>query len=62
MTISKTQGQTLKPAAMYLPSSVFPQGQLHAIINQSSSFDSVGVANIEDYRHPQLAQRFCHLR
>jgi hypothetical protein len=50
LTISKVQGQTLKPVAIYLPSSVFfPQGQLYAIINRSLSFDSVGVANNEDY-------------
>jgi hypothetical protein len=50
MTISDAQGQMLKPVAINLPSPVFPQGQLYVIINGSSSFDSIGVANIEEYR------------
>jgi hypothetical protein len=50
MITTKAQGQTLKPVAIYLSSPVFPQGQLHVIFNHSSSFDSVVVANIEDYR------------
>jgi hypothetical protein len=50
MAISNAQGQTLKPVAIYLPSPVSPQGQLYVIINGLSSFDSIGVANIEEYR------------
>jgi len=50
MTTSKAPGQTLKPVAIYLPSPIFPQGQLYVKINPSSSFDSVGFANTEDYR------------
>jgi hypothetical protein len=50
MTVSKAQRQTLKPIAIYLPLSVFPQDQLYVIINRSSSFDSISVENIEDYR------------
>jgi len=40
----------LKPVVINVPSPVLPQGQLYVIISCSSSFDSVGVANIEDYR------------
>jgi len=49
MTISKFQGQMLKPVGIYLPLPVLPQGHLYVIINRSFSFHSVGVANIEEY-------------
>ena len=50
MTISKAQGQTLNPVAVYLPSPVFPHSQLHVAFNRPSSFYSVSVANIEGRR------------
>jgi hypothetical protein len=48
--VNKAEGQTLKPAAIYLPSPAFPHGQLSVALNCYSSFINVAVENIEDYR------------
>ena len=47
MTISKAQGQTLNPVAVYLPSPVFPHGQLYVAFSLSSTFDNIAFAVIE---------------
>jgi hypothetical protein len=49
LTISTAQRQTLKRAAVYPPSSVFPHRQLYVTPSRSSSFDIVAVAVIEGH-------------
>ena len=43
MTISNAQSQTLKRAAMYVPSLISPHGQFCVSFSGSSSFDKVAL-------------------
>jgi hypothetical protein len=49
VTVSKAKGQTLKRLAIFLPSPVFPHGQLYVAFSRSSTSDNVAAAIIEGY-------------